>query len=55
VGAILLNDREQVLPARRLIERGTDVSAYIDRLLDEDFDLGGLVAATGGGGGAERR
>ncbi|HIE37611.1 MAG TPA: NAD(P)/FAD-dependent oxidoreductase [Anaerolineae bacterium] len=55
VGAILLNDRERVLPARRLIERGTDVSAHIDWLLDTDFDLGALVATTGGGGDGETR
>ncbi len=42
VGAILLNDRERTLPIRRLIEQGTDVSAWVDRLLDDDFDLATL-------------
>jgi nitrite reductase (NADH) large subunit len=45
VGAILLNDRERLLPVRRLIEQGADVSACAERLLDDDFDLGGLARA----------
>lgn len=44
VGAILLNnDREQTLAVRRLMQQATDVSAYADRLLDEDFDLTSLI------------
>ena len=39
VGAILLNDKERVRPITQLIEQGVDVSAYADRLLDDDFDL----------------
>ena len=39
VGAILLNDRERVKPITQLIKQGVDVSAYADRLLDDDFDL----------------
>jgi nitrite reductase (NADH) large subunit len=43
IGAILLNDAERALPVRQLIERGVDVSAYADRLLDDDFDLESLL------------
>jgi nitrite reductase (NADH) large subunit len=43
VGAILLNDRERTKPATQLVERGMDVSAYADRLLDDDFDLKSLL------------
>lgn len=39
VGAILLGDRKRVAPVSRLIKRGTDVSPYTDRLLDDDLDL----------------
>jgi len=39
VGAILLGARERVAAVSRLIKEGTDVSAYADRLLDDDFDL----------------
>jgi nitrite reductase (NADH) large subunit len=39
VGAILLGAREKVPVVSRLIREGTDVSAYSDRLLDDDFDL----------------
>jgi nitrite reductase (NADH) large subunit len=39
VGAILLGDKKQVAPVRKLIEQGADVSAYGDRLLDDDFEL----------------
>jgi nitrite reductase (NADH) large subunit len=39
VGAILLGGRERVAAVSRLIREGTDVSAYADRLLDDDFDL----------------
>lgn len=43
VGAISLNDRERVRPITRLIEQGVDVSAYANRLLDDDFDLKSLL------------
>ncbi|HEY72826.1 MAG TPA: NAD(P)/FAD-dependent oxidoreductase [Thermoflexia bacterium] len=43
VGAILLNDKERARPVTRLIERGVDVSAYADCLLDDDFDLRTLL------------
>jgi nitrite reductase (NADH) large subunit len=43
VGAILLNDKERTRPITQLIERGVDVSAYADRLLDDDFDLKSLL------------
>jgi nitrite reductase (NADH) large subunit len=39
VGAILLGAKERVTALSRLIKEGTDVSAYADRLLDDDFDL----------------
>jgi NAD(P)H-nitrite reductase large subunit len=45
VGAILLNDEERVRPVAQLIERGVDVSAHTDRLLDDDFDLKSLLQA----------
>ena len=45
VGAILLNDEERVRPVVQLIERGADVSAHTDRLLDDDFDLKSLLQA----------
>jgi nitrite reductase (NADH) large subunit len=43
VGAILLNDTERTKPITQLVERGMDVSAYADRLLDDDFDLKSLL------------
>jgi len=43
VGAILLNDKERTKPITQLVERGMDVSAYADRLLDDDFDLKSLL------------
>ena len=43
VGAISLNDRERVRPITQLIEQGVDVSAYANRLLDDDFDLKSLL------------
>jgi len=43
VGAILLNDKERTRPIRQLIERGVDVSAYADQLLNDDSDLKSLV------------
>jgi nitrite reductase (NADH) large subunit len=43
VGAILLNERERTLAVRRLLEGGVDVSAYVDRLLDEDLDFKELL------------
>ena len=39
VGAILLKDKQSIFPLKQLIATGRDVSAYQDRLLDEDFDL----------------
>jgi nitrite reductase (NADH) large subunit len=44
VGAILLGARERLAGVSRLIREGTDVSAYTDRLLDDDFDLGEALA-----------
>ncbi len=43
VGAISLNDRERAGIIARLIEQGADVSAYANRLLDDDFDLKSLL------------
>ncbi len=43
VGAILLGDRKDVAPISRLIRMGTDVSRYVERLLDDDFDWKGLL------------
>lgn len=43
VGAILLNDKERVRPVAQLIERGVDVSAHADRLLDDNFDFKSLL------------
>ncbi|MEA3340258.1 MAG: FAD-dependent oxidoreductase [Chloroflexota bacterium] len=43
VGAILLNDKERVRPIAQLIERGVDVSAHAERLLDDNLDLKSLV------------
>ena len=43
VGAILLGDRKDVAPISRLIRRGADVSRYVERLLDDDFDWKGLL------------
>jgi len=43
VGAISLNDKEWVRPITQLIEQGADVSAYANRLLDDDFDLKSLL------------
>lgn len=43
VGAILLNERERTLTVRRLLEGRVDVSAYVERLLDDDFDLKELL------------
>ncbi len=42
VGAILLNDRARSIVVRQLVEKGVDVSGYIDRLIDDDFDLRSL-------------
>jgi nitrite reductase (NADH) large subunit len=44
VGAILLNDPQRVRPITQLIERGVDVSASADDLLDDDFDLKSLMS-----------
>jgi len=43
VGAILLGDTQSVRPVQQLIASGRDVSAYGERLLDEDFDLRALA------------
>ena len=43
VGAILLNDKERTQPVRQLIERGVDVSAHADQLLNDDFDFRSLL------------
>lgn len=45
VGAILLNDKPRVRPVTQLIDQKVDVSAYTDRLLDDDFDLKSPVQA----------
>jgi nitrite reductase (NADH) large subunit len=45
VGAILLNDKPRVRPVTQLIDQKVDVSAYTDRLLDDDFDLKSLAQA----------
>ena len=46
VGAILLNDKERTRPVAQLIERGVDVSAHADRLLDDDFDFKSMLRKT---------
>ena len=38
VGAISLGDRKSIQPLKQLIATGRDVSAYTDRLLDENFN-----------------
>jgi nitrite reductase (NADH) large subunit len=43
VGAILLGDIQNVQPLKRLIATGRDVSAYSERLLDENLDLKALA------------
>ena len=43
VGAILLGDRKDVAPISRLIRAEADVSRYVERLLDDDFDWKGLL------------
>ncbi len=43
VGAILLNDPGHMRVLSRLIKEGVDVSAYADRLLDDDLDLSSLL------------
>lgn len=43
VGAILLGDKARVKPVTQLINRGVDVSAHAERLLDDDFDLKSLL------------
>jgi len=45
VGAILLNDKERTRPITQLTERGVDVSAHVNWLLDDDFDLKSLLQA----------
>ena len=44
VGAILLNDKELTQPLKQLIERGVDVSAHADQLLNDDFNLKSLLS-----------
>lgn len=44
VGAILLNEREHTSAVRQLLERGTDVSAHTDLLLEENPDWKRLIA-----------
>ena len=46
VGALLLNDSARTRPIALLIEGGVDVSAYADRLLDDDFDLKSVLRET---------
>ena len=36
-------DKERVRPTTQLIERGVDVSAHVDHLLDDDLDLQSLL------------
>jgi len=43
VGAILLGDTRNVQPLKQLIGEGRDVSAYVERLLDESLDLRALA------------
>ena len=43
VGAILLGDTQNIRPLKQLIATGGDVSAYSDRLLDENLDLKALA------------
>jgi nitrite reductase (NADH) large subunit len=43
VGAILLGLRSDVTSINRLIASRVDVSAHVDRLLDDDFDLKSLL------------
>lgn len=43
VGAILLGDKARVGPVTQLINQPVDVSAHVERLLDDDFDLKSLL------------
>jgi nitrite reductase (NADH) large subunit len=43
IGAILLNDRTAVRPVTQLIEREVDISAHVDQLRSDDFDLKSLL------------
>jgi nitrite reductase (NADH) large subunit len=43
VGAILLGDTQSIRPLKQLIATGRNVSAYSDRLLDENLDLKALA------------
>ena len=36
IGAVLLNDREEVRPVSQLIEQHTDISAHVEQLLSDD-------------------
>jgi len=44
VGAIVLGDRSSVRAISQLIERKVDVSAHVGSLLDEGFNLAGLIS-----------
>jgi len=44
IGAIVLNDTERVRPIAQLIEKGVDLSAHVDHLVDDDFDLESLLS-----------
>jgi hypothetical protein len=44
-GPILLNEREHTSPIRQLMERGTDVSAYTELLMEENPNWSRLIAA----------
>ncbi len=44
VGAILLNEREHTAPIRQLMDRGADVSAYVDLLMEENPEWKRLTA-----------
>ena len=43
VGAILLGNKKDVRPISRVISKGLDVSAHVDRLLDDGFEYGQLT------------
>jgi len=45
VGAILLGDRGNVRPVTELITKEIDVTAHVDDLLEDDFDLASLLPA----------
>lgn len=43
VGAIVLGQRQDVRTLDQLMARGIDLSAHVDRLLDPEFELAGLL------------